>query len=626
MARGAGDLLSDAREVSRRNAIPFLVIAAGLLLVWATTLEDARRGFRADERALFASWIKAEKTRAVIESIGAKRSQLSGIIEKARGEAESSCRVPGEAGCRMAREKLVAAQKRDSHLEARLNEFRKIEGELAQSIRQIRSRLAEKVSFEVGQGIRLPFTLLFAPLAWLLVLAFLLVRLTMVRALFWRLVMQSEVRRRLDGLPPPGTVLVDTPFWLGPVPRASKDGSHQATLRRIVGWRTSATFKRMLLYATLTGAAVVCLRVCWLGIFFESVSRLPNEILGDLGQQREDEAGSPSWPLLGLATALAAILDTVLLLSRFLPGRGALRATAPVPDGFGRREMIALGVGAVGYTFLALQLSRTTIGGDRGRLFSRLSERMLRFRRRNNGGRQVLAAKLAPGWYANKRTSAVHLVREHRKIRAVGGPSLAAAKIAGEAPAPAPAPAPAAEAVAGSARGPESASRIIHNARGLKPANLEPAPPEGVNIDAPAFWVRKEYATAVREEIALSSLRKGEVWLAMNVLVFAIPIAPEGAGTALRKLDLAAGMVLWLGWGKGLAQVSEAARRLASSSRSPVLRDLLLARVERWNEPSGAKWRSGRWNPGHPFRWNRQKIKRSEIGRLALEDWQGEAP
>lgn len=570
--RAARELLSDAGEVARRNAIPFIVIAAGLLLVWSTTLEDARAGFRSDERTLAASWIKADKTRGVIERIRRMRSRVSTDVHRLRQNAEQDCAGQPSTRCTDARRRYEGVQRRYNELGRRLDEFRSIEGDLTRSIRQVRERLSQKVSFDVGQGIRLPFTLLLAPLGWLAVLAFLLVRVGMAKALFWRLVRQAEVRSRLGVETPTVPVLVDVPFWLAPLPRTRGDVGRRATLRRMAGWRNSARSKTITMWVVLAVAAMASLRICWIGIYFESVATLPNEILSQLGERSGSLERSWLDQLLGPATVSIAMLDILLLAWLAVPARPNVRTAAPIPARPGRREFF-VGAGAVAVSFAVFRLSTWTVQANREQFVSGLRRAMLRLKRRRNRARDVAARALQPGWYFNRRTSAAHLVR---------------------------------------------ADRIIKRAPGLKPTNLEPVSFDGNDIDAPGLWVREEHTVRIREEVALRSLMQGQVWIALNVLAFGRTLLPEGAGAITRRLDLAAGIMIWLEWGAGLARVTEAARQIASGTDLPKLRAQISARIERWNGPAGAKWRRTRWNPAHPLRWTGRKIGRSQISGLEL--------
>jgi hypothetical protein len=199
---------------------------------------------------------------------------------------------------------------------------------------------------------------------------------------------------------------------------------------------------------------------------------------------------------------------------------------------------------------------------------------MLRFVPRNNKAGDIAVPNLKPGWYFNNKTSSVHSV------------------------------------------GPE---KIIRNAGGLNPRRLVPVDFDGSDIDAPGLWVRKEHSVKLREDVALKSLLEGDVWLAMNLLAFDRTLTPEPDGAITRRLDLAAGIVLWLKWAEGLERVSGSARRLAAGTQSNKLRAALEARVVRWNGPSGAKWRASRWNSSDPFRWSGRTVLREQLPALRFQ-------
>jgi hypothetical protein len=596
MERATSSILSDARDVIKRTSIPFLLLCTGLFLVWSTTLEEARRQFRADENTLSIHRIRSEKTSSVLALVKRESLGLEHDIQNLGRAVAQSCSDPKAEGCKTARDQLESAQRRQAKLEQRQEELTRGQVQLAQAIRQVRVRLAEKVSFDLGQGIRLPFTLLLAPLAWLVVLGFLLARLGMARAQFWRLVCLAEQQCRLDGKYVGRSGLIDAPFWIGPPP-ARRRGEPAGVPGEPGGVRGNAVrVKRLLFYAVLVIAALICLRVSWIGIFFENVSLLPDRLLHQIDQPKGTAGHFDISRLLAPATAFVAVVDVLALLWLALPIRRSMRTPMLSSSPLARRELLTVGLGAIAYSVFLSRLSLSGVDAARNRLMTSLRAKMLWYRKRDNRRRQAAASALVPGWYFNARGSAAHLVT----FDTYPGPAK---------------------------RGDKSRNRnknkVVKNAAGLKPAHLIPVNLLASDLDAPGLWVRKEYALRVSEDAALLGLRNGQVWLAMNLLAFSPYAATERMGVTLRRFDLAAGIAIWLGLEEVLDGVVQAAKRVARNSQHPKVGDMLLARVERWTGPHGLAWRRRRWDSRRPLKWGETLITRAALPALELKAPEG---
>jgi hypothetical protein len=570
VASTSGSILKSAEDVARRANTQILIVGSGLALSLFPLIEGAR--FVSAQREILRIDDARENAFHIQERAAANRIKL---VRQGKEKAESDFRV---LGCARATEivrprcgKPSRIIRQNALAEERLREIQKelerSKKEIAPKQKRLIEKFSETVSFNVGGGLKLPFSLDVAPIVWLTISLGLFVFAGMKRSQFWRLAVSALVRRGDDRSEQLG--LVAPPIWIAPVPRGrDKAGVTRWQLARLVDWGKSYRLQHKLLATVALALGAIALWVAWIGLStldlfqrMESLSRRYGAVV----------AAPQPFDMRPLVMALL-VCNLVALLCFLIPGRATSALAVPV-YGVGDRRLVlrALTGGAV------LCISSVTASPFvLEKLWSHLREkagmRWNHFRPRRRLFAQLGKVGLKPGWYRNIRTGVVHYLPVTGRVRWVKTIVLA--------------------------------NIVPHEMVEM----FQEGQPSGRRSRPPRVSHRKLEFDEDRA-IALVSVQRYQD--AFGVLYNDIVRALQGSWFAqpvpiLRRIDLAAGLAIRYDLQIHLDElVSVVNRAAAALPEDHMLRPALAGRVSQWTSPSGEKWRNNRWRcQPHPLRWN----------------------
>lgn len=558
MDRSVEHLLGEARDLFRRLNVQMLIVGGGLFLAYSVTFEEGYRSVGEQTRIRAGRLVLVERLRAGSETTRQLlRTQSSRVSERV-AKQQLACAGENRANCPTATLATQAALRKQASLERKVKAYDRAIIENRRVVEQIRAKLRERVAFDLGSGLKLPFALAWAPIIWLVLLGLGLVAVARARALFWGFVAAAARKARQVGNSIETRSLAQLPFWLAPVGRPNRAVS-VSELRRIVGWTASWRRKNAQLYLVLLLLFALLLRVAWIGSLFTFVADLPGTTGG---------TDAPAMPWLRLLTAALVVIDIGLLLWLSFPQRISERIPPPVVNRTERRRFIyAGGAGLLLWIGSGLATERAFRGQWAG-LLDKSRKAFQRVPPKRSRAVDLSKTGLAPGWYFNTKSKAIHLLHPDGKIR---------------------------------------------RARGLEPAKLKKQSFPRLMMLQRVPTSSAHYRFLIDQDRALDFLATGSWKAALAVLGIGFS-SQDAPGTVLRRIDLIGAIVHRFGDSVAARRLAEYFTQRMTGLADPELKTALSARLQRWTEPEFAEWRARKWSRQHPFRWAGRKIASKPSG------------
>ncbi|NKK82034.1 hypothetical protein [Rhizobium leguminosarum] len=584
MGDKAGKLLSDARDLVRRTNLQVLVVGGVLLLMWITTFEPKFTSLLSSRTAFAQQSVRLYNNKVELQSLDEEEKGLSSDFKEISRKL-ASCSLEDCGGLK---QQANTIEKRRAALPQRRSELQNSAETIQQ---QIVDELATLVPFDLGNGWKLPFTLAYAPLIWLVVASALLVRVGFVRARFWQLVNEARSISISESGSIPRRAMFEIPLWLAPSPRRPQQLDSNRDIEAMVGWRNSSRYVRMVMLALLVALSAIVIRVTWLGLFFTHlktihITEVGTELrpLTEVGTELSDyappqpmnvnaklaafTAASRDWIsepggawhalLIGAIWFTAAVcLCCVIWLA--LRHRQASRVPRAYPVDIQRRWIIGSGaaLAAVSLSASLAAVSRWDTDWITRRLD--IVRNAFRYKKRVKAFSDLSGSDLQPGWYRNKKSGRLWLINPDKRVL---------------------------------------------QAKHLKAANLEPI--STTKVLQAGEWTIIPFVTqqhAILEQ--LSAGRKADA-LAQARAALARRYFDDGVP---RIFDLCAGLAIRFDDTALLDQTIGSMRR-ASQSHEPLTKEIVDGRIARWtgNLPKDVKWRQRRWGQEYPLHWDNKSI------------------
>ena len=407
MQRSFEECVKEAGELARRSNAYFIALFAGLILAWsaievryfqiATSIQDLAR-------------INVGKEHLERDAGRERKAQGSFRRQYFKSRAQLGANCPGGPQCLEKRREVRSSKaKAISSSRSFDAQTRTINALIKERVVPLRTQLSDKISFDVGFGVKVPFEFLYAALIWLGLLVVILFRIAIQRGKFWRLIALGLSRVPIDDRRIAGARLTDMPFWLAPAPRACRWNILQADFNRIVGWHQGN--RRSLIYwFALAILALVVLRLAWIGF-----------MAGGLAQYLADDTDSPQtivWVEWSVAAVAALALLAVASLG--VPWWTSLRADLPAYARRDRRGLIAAGVG-IGFLLLVRLAVPTPFSHNWSKAQTKARNDAPRHKPRLSPWTALAGASLPSGWYRNAVSGSIHYVWPNNKVRYARG-------------------------------------------------------------------------------------------------------------------------------------------------------------------------------------------------------------
>jgi hypothetical protein len=399
LARSFDDCLRSAGDVARRTQVQILALLASLLFVWFTGIEPQYTELSKPVGEL--ATIEVAQTN-LKRGIGLVRGRLGESLRNAqriRNEFSNECNI-SKLGtrCESLSQQIGATTAKVRAYEIFINNRERLRTDQGQKISAIRQAIARQVNFDVGFGIKLPFSFSYASFIWLLLFGFILARAWIQRGKFWRLVTAAASRLESGASLQVEPHLVDMPVWLGPAPRTTILSVDRRILIKLVGWHDrSHQWFTWLLLATM---GVAALRVAWIGL-----------AVAGLAASHDIQC-----PFLGIGIAAATAANLLLLGGFALPWWSSARSDR---SAYLRRERRLFLRGAV--LIGAFAVTQIVTSGAFTLRWAAAKASAKRRARRHTPRRAkwsvVPGAALTPGWYRNRASGAVHYVWPGNRVR-----------------------------------------------------------------------------------------------------------------------------------------------------------------------------------------------------------------
>jgi hypothetical protein len=197
--------------------VQLLLVIGGLFLIWTVNLEDGFSRLQQSINKLSQLDVRQSNLKAALRSnVANLRSTLKKLQTKETGISSVRAR----------------------RIEGRIEQLAKDEQEVAKTLQTVTNTLDEKINFELGQGMKLPFSFGLASLVWLLLLVSLLVRVGLQRDKFWSIIAEAVTQSRNLDAPLTGTQVYEMPIWLAPVPRCKEPTAiaSRVEMANALGW------------------------------------------------------------------------------------------------------------------------------------------------------------------------------------------------------------------------------------------------------------------------------------------------------------------------------------------------------------------------------------------------------
>ncbi|ANL68593.1 hypothetical protein AMC82_PC00029 (plasmid) [Rhizobium phaseoli] len=582
-------LMKSAEDFSKRANTQIVVVTSGLLLGLFSIM--ASQQFASSQRYEVltidsqGAAMRAQYQLASKERLKTRNHSTAAQIEFDQAGCSAKLTAPGDRCSKLKRE-IERAGGGEERLTAILKRLDDLAKDIPKKQKDIAARFSEKVSFDVGLGIKLPFTLDIAPLIFLAVSAGLGVFVGIKRARFWQLV-GAALRSDPDPVDPVERLaLIDVAIWLAPVPLGrDRVGLSRFALARQAGWIRSYRRRHAAMALLVLLLVMVCAYVSYSGLIIVDLLRHMEAL--QLQSALTPTAARSFDTNIILVILFGANLAVALWL--LIPTRISTTVTRPVYVDQQRRIAIrAMVVGSTA-TVAAALVSPALMERLWSESITRIGQRWNQFRPRRPNHINLRDTSLKPGWYCNTRSNVVHYLDHRLHMRWAKGinPSHLASHIPiahlGKSHIPiAHAGKIVSKTVATSGSGTQNALKI--NNRPL------------------------EY----REAAAINLVLQHQYSEASQALIDAALIELKAGGLirptpALRLLDLAAGIAIRYDLRQDmLTIVDEVKQVLVEQNPTSPLYAALNSRLRQWTEPSGENWRRNRWrSQPHPLRWNR---------------------
>lgn len=594
MALTAEQRIKEAGDLARRSNVQF-VFAVGALLLIALAVDSQYRGSAVTLDGHHVASVPAEPEpqradpASAIERLG-REAAAHGCI----GEAGAGAKPPGMALCLRlffaAKAEMEAARMRAARVNCRLRDARKLaivpagdpcdaalevfdeapqfangkeareyiaraepvldqqralEGSASDLAARLHKRLAETVDFSVTSSFKAPVPLQYAPMGWLVFAEFMLLVLMFKRARFWSLIASALEIRKTRRWSKTGAEMVEMPFWLAPAPLVELIGeSRDQDPAQLIGWQRHGRERVVIMWALAAFAMLLTLRMAWIGSQMSSFEMLASASASRAGGQ------------IALAATLAltgAILATLLLIVR--PPGGSGWAGPALPER--RSFLLAASASMVVAVTLGQGLVEKVLG-----LTPRLGPRV-----RLPRSPRVLhlpGSNLEPGFYAHRRTGAVHYLTADRQFRSMT---------------------------------PEMDTRSLIHVSLADVLTGAPLPRAGGREGVKTRLASLTPEDAERAALDLwSANRAGEAGRFLRAMIAARWAAFPSAARVLSLADLAAGIAI-------REQSDNDLLLLAQWVRGLGVEQSFAFRLSRWLDPAHAAWRGKRWSHRHPLRW-----------------------